>query len=133
MRLCQQVADDAGVVAERRSVDRVDGDSTLHVAELPDVVLETVDGRPAEQRITDRLQRLLVFDDTLSLVRMPCRITVNVSRQHRAPGLFELQEHYVIIAAAFEQGNVGPQADAAHADHLVRDVDQRVAPQYAAP
>jgi len=53
--------------------------------------------------------------------------------QHRASCLFELQEHHIVCTAALEQRDIGPQADAAHPDHLVSDVNERVAAQHPAP
>ena len=66
--LGQQVATDAGIVGQRPGIDAVDRNRSFHVAELPHVILPIVDRRPAEKWVTDRLQRLLVFDDSLALV-----------------------------------------------------------------
>ena len=88
---------------------------------------------PAQQRIADRLHRLLVLHDPLALVGMPGRLAVHVTRQDRPACLLQLQEHHVVGAAALEQRHVGAQPHAAHAHHLVGDVDQRVAAQGPAP
>ena len=69
-------------------------------AELPHVVLPAADRGPAEQRVADRLQRLLVLHHPLALVRVPGRLAVHVPGQHRPAGLLELQEHHVVRAAA---------------------------------
>src|SRR5215510_7149175 len=127
------MADNTSVVAEGRGVDRIDRDAALHIAKLSYVVVKAVDRCPTKQRITDSLQRLLVFNDALSLMRMPGRVSVDVSRNDRAPGLLELQKHHVNRTAALEQSNVRTQADAGYPDHLVRDVDQRVSAEHAAP
>ena len=58
---------------------------------------------------------------------------MHVAGQHRPARLFQLQEQHVVGAAALQQGDVGAQPDAADADHLVGDVDQRVAAQGPAP
>ena len=58
---------------------------------------------------------------------------MHVRRQHRSARLLELQEQHVVGAAALEQGDVRPQADAADADDLVRDVDERVAAEHTPP
>ena len=102
MTLGQQVSDNAGVVGQRGGVDRVQRDGPLHVAELPDVVLPAVDGRPAEQGVADRLQRLLVLHHPLSLVGVQGGLAVDVLRQHRPAGLLELQEEHVVGAAALQ-------------------------------
>ena len=65
------------------------------------------DGGPAQQRVTDRLQGLLVFHDSLALVGVPRGLAVHVTGQDRPPCLLQLQEHHVIGVAALEQGHVG--------------------------
>ncbi len=133
MPLAEQTADNAGVIGQCRRVDCIQRDGALHVAELPHVVLQAVDGGPPEQRIADCLQGLLVLHDPLSLMGMPGRIAVDEPGQHRPPRLLELQEYHIVRAAALEQRNIGAQSDAADPDHLVRNVDQRVAAQRPAP
>jgi uncharacterized protein len=131
--LGQQMPDDRGVVCQRGTVDGVQRHGPLHVPELADVVLVVVEGGPPEQRIADRLQRLLVLHHALALMGVPGRLTVNVGGQDRPSRLFQLQEQHVVGAAAFEQGDVGAQPDAADADHLVGDVDDRVAAEHPSP
>ena len=105
----------------------------FHVAELPHVVLQLADRGPAEQRVADRLQRLLVLHHPLALVGVPRRIAVHVLRQHRPTSLLELKEDHVLRAAPFQQRHVRPQAHAADANDLVRDVDEGVATERAPP
>ena len=131
--LGQQVPHDRGVVRQGGAVDGVQRHRPLHVPELADVVLVPVEGGPAEQRIADRLQRLLVFHHPLALVGVPGGLTVNVGGQDRPSRLLQLQEQHVVGAAALEQGDVGAQPDAADPDHLVGDVDHRVAAEYPPP
>src|SRR4029453_2207084 len=69
--LAQQGADDPSVVEQGRPVHAVDGDRPLHVAELAHVVVVVADAGPAEQRVADRLQGLLVLDHPLALVGVP--------------------------------------------------------------
>ena len=91
------------------------------------------DRGPAEQRVADRLQRLLVFDDPLALVRVPGLVAVHVRSEHRPAGLLELQEQHVVRGAALQQRHVRPQPDRADADHLVGHVEERVAADDARP
>ena len=122
-----------GVVRQGRGVDGVQGHGALHVPELAHVVLVSVEGGPAQQRIADRLQRLLVLHHPLALVGVPGGLTVHVAGQDRPAGLLQLQEQHVVGAAALQQRDVGAQPDAADAHHLVGDVDQRVAAQRPPP
>ena len=131
--LREQQPADAGVVGQRRGVDAVDDDGALHVAELAHVVLPLADRGPAEQRVADRLQRLLVLHDPLALVGVPRRVAVHVRRDDRPPRLLELQEQHVVRARPLAQRDVGPEPDRADADDLVRDVDQPVAAERRRP
>ena len=88
---------------------------------------------PAQQRVADCLQGLLVLHDPLALVGVPGRLAVHMASQNRPAGLFQLQEQHVVGTAAFQESDVGAQPDAADADHLVGDVDQSVAAQGPAP
>ena len=83
MPLGEQQPADAGVVGQCGGVDPVDDDGPLHVAELAHVVLALADRGPAEQRVADRLQRLLVLDDALPLVGVPRRVAVHVLARRR--------------------------------------------------
>ena len=114
-------------------VHRVQRDGAFHVAELAHVVLQAVDRGPAEQRVAHSLERLLVLDDALTLVCVPCGLTVHVARQDRATGLLELQEHHVVGRGSLEQRHIGPQADATHAHHLVGHVEQGVPAEHSPP
>ena len=111
--LGEQLADHPGVVDQRGRVHRVQRDGALHVPELADVELPALHRGPAQERVADGLQRLLVFDDALPLVSVPGRFAVHVARQHRAPGLLELQEDDVLGRGPFQQGDVRAQPDAA--------------------
>src|SRR5688572_29269189 len=124
---------DSGVVGQRRGVDAVDDDGSFHVAELAHVVLALTDRGPAEQRVADRLQRLLVLHDALSLVVVPRRVAVHVLRHHGPPRLLELEEQHVVGAGALAERDVGTEPDGAHPDDLVRDVDQSVAAEDLRP
>ena len=131
--LGQQGAADPGVVHQGRPVHAVDGDRALHVAELAHVVVALGNRRPAEQRVADRLQGLLVLDHPLALVGVPGRVAVHEAGHARPPGLLELEEHDVAGVVALEQGDVGAQPDAADPDHLVGQVDDLVVGEHAPP
>src|SRR5271169_5350201 len=66
-------------------------------------------------------------------MRMPGRVAMDEPGQYRPSGLFELQEHHIVRAAALEQRDISPQTDAADPDDLMSDVDQSVATQRSAP
>ena len=123
----KQPATNAHIVGECVAAEGIEGDAAHHVAELPDVVLPTGDSRPAEQRIGDSLQSLLVFDDALSLVGVSGGIAVDVAGDDRAAGFFKLQEDDVFVAAALAEHDIGAEADAAHPDDFVGDIDNGVA------
>ena len=57
---------------------------------------------PAQQRVADCLQGLLVLHDPLALVGVPGRLAVHVPGQHRPASLFQLKEQHVIGAAALQ-------------------------------
>ena len=84
MTLGEESPTDATIIHQRRSIHAFNGDRTLHISKLADVVIALVHGRPAEERIADGLQRLLVFDDTLSLMRVPSRVAVDECCHTRA-------------------------------------------------
>jgi len=123
----------AHIVGKRVAAEGIEGDAALHVAELPDVVLPTSDSRPAEQRIGDSLQPLLLFDDALTLVGMPGGIAMDVAGNDRAAGLLKLQEDDVFGAAALAEHDIRAEADAAHPDDLVGDIDNGAAAEDLPP
>ena len=131
--LGEQAAANAHVVGKRVTVEGVERDAAFHVAELPDVVLATGDGGPAEQRIGHGLQPLLVFDNALSLVGVPGGIAMHVAGDDGATGLFELQENDVFAAAALAQHDICAEADAAHPNDFVGDIDNGVAAENLTP
>ena len=53
-------------------------------SELPHVILQSTDRGPAEQRMADGLQSLLVFHDTLPLMGMPSRLAMHIAGKDRA-------------------------------------------------
>jgi hypothetical protein len=77
MPLGQQVTEDPGVIGKRRRVDRVQFNGAFHVAELPDVLLQPANGSPAQHRVTDRPQSLLVLHDPLFLMGMSRRVAMD--------------------------------------------------------
>jgi len=95
--------------------------------------MQAVDRGPPEQRVAHGLQCLLVLDDALSLMGVPRQLAIDVAGHDRSSGLFQLQKDDVFGAAAFEQRHVAPQTDAADTDHLMGDVDQRIAAQDTPP
>src|SRR4051812_41086850 len=66
-------------------------------------------------------------------MRMVGAVPVHMRREYGAPGLFQLQDHDIVGTAALQQGNVGPQSDAADADDLVGDIYQGVSAERTAP
>ena len=154
MALGQQQPEHPRVVGHGFGAEPVDDDRALHVPVLADVDLqrrrarhlgerpqiggrarfgECRQRRPAEQRVTDRLQRLLVLDDALALVMMPGVRAVGEACQHRALRLLELQEQQIVGRRALQQGDEGPQSDRTDPDDLVGAVDQPVTTDDAPP
>ena len=131
--LGQQSATHLYIVGQCLRAERVHRDGSLHIAELPHVELPPGHGRPAQQRVADRLQSLLILHHPLTLVGVPCAVAVNVPRDDRASSLLQLQEQHVVGAAALAQHHVGTQGHAADADHLVGDVHHGVSAQHPPP
>ena len=106
----------------------LDDDRALSVAELPHVEVASLTvlvdpGRPAEEEVARRLEQALSLDHPLPLVvEARCRHMVG---EHRPLRFFDLQEQRITQLLAGEQDDPRPRADAADADHLERDVDDR--------
>ena len=133
MSLGEQMTQDPRVVRQRFRLERVERDGALHVAELADVIRPVLDRRPPQERIAHRLHRLLVLDDSLSLMGVPWHVTVHVRSHDRPARLFQLQKEDVVRRAPFQQCDVASQSDTADTDDFMSDVDQRVAANDAVP
>ena len=127
------MTEDPRIIRQRLRLERIEWHRPLHVAELADVVRPVLDRRPPQERIAHRLHRLLVLDDSLSLMGVPRHFTMYVASDDRSPGLLQLQKDDVVRAAPLEQRDVASQPDAADTDDFVSDVDQRVAAHNALP
>ncbi|MCP6451584.1 hypothetical protein NL490_28245, partial [Klebsiella pneumoniae] len=71
MSLGEQMTQDPRVIRQRSGFERVERDCALHVAELADVVRPVLNRRPPQERIAYLLHRMLVLDDSLSLMGVP--------------------------------------------------------------
>jgi hypothetical protein len=77
--------------------------------------------RPAQVDVAGCLHHPLAGDHPLPVVPVAARRQVVL--QDRGGRLLELQEQRVVPVSALEQDDVGPGADAAHADHLAGQVE----------
>jgi hypothetical protein len=131
--LCEKGATDSPIVQECGTIHAFHGDRALHVTKLPDVIVALVNRGPAEQRIAHGLQGLLVFDDALSLMRVPRGVAVDKRRHARSPGLLQLEEERVLWAAALEQHNEGSETHTAHTDYFVSQIYYHVQAEHPVP
>ena len=74
----------------------------------------------------------LAHDHALALVRANGSGDVDIGRQHRRLGLLDLEEQRIVVVDALQQDDPAARADAAHAHHLARRVDDAIARQQRA-
>src|SRR5215218_9925861 len=115
---------DAGVEAEGDRRHRLDLGRGLHVPQLAPVEVAGRVGAlgPAQVDVAGGLHHPLPLDDALAVLAVAALSQVVL--QDRGGRLLDLEEQWVVLVAALEQGDERPGADAAHPDHLAGQVDE---------
>src|SRR5437879_1477016 len=90
----------AAVVRECGAIHAFHGNGSLHIAELPDIIIAIVRRSPTQKGVADGLQRLLVFHDPLPLMHVPGSFTMHKGSDARSSGLLQLKEDHVVRAVA---------------------------------
>src|SRR3954453_12168919 len=114
VRPSQQRPEEPAVVVDLVLLELGCVDAALHVAELANEEVATIDAGPAEQRVAGGLHQLLSGDGPLSLVPIGLR-RADPTTDRRGPGLLDLQHQWIVLAVAVQQDDIGAQTDASEA------------------
>src|SRR4051794_19777991 len=131
MGTCQGPTAELRVLEHSLRGHRLDLRRALPVPELPDVVVvrlavdALLDREPAEKDVARRLHQPLPLDDPPALLLE--RALPREALEHRRLGLLDLQEERVLGVPAEQEHDPGAGTDAAHADHLSRQVHVAIA------
>ena len=118
----QQGAARPGPELERFTGKKLDRHRCLHVLHLANEVVPVIDGRVAQEWVTQRLQNSLAGNDSTSFVSQPHFQWRQVRCVGRRERFLDLEEQGVLIAVAEQQHEVGAHSHASHADHPVSHV-----------